>query len=204
MKHHPVVAAARRSLFTALASLLLASQLAGCVVVRDGHAPLVHPAAQPLPLSTRLKVFSEWRIAPTRGVAFEAAQDGPVYNEWFQRVVLETGCCTWVNREEEADLIISGQYRPDALPPLAASVTPLLVLASVPVTHVQDVNVRVQVFDRRHQRHTQHEASEQVFTAGWLPFVLLMPWLSPGQDDHLNPMRKLVLSLQQQGLLQPI
>lgn len=157
--------------------------------------------------ANKLKVFARWTSdALVDPVPDKALQTGAeLSKKSFEDAISASNCCTIVDHEAQADVLVDGiryikRDNLTAAPILLTGLT-LYLIPSWETTPFK-VSVRVQKgMDLR-----VYELEDSVTTIQWLPFLLAMPFANPltvSSEVEGNVYQTLVLKMKADGLLSP-
>lgn len=180
--------------------------LQGCAAFRGEKLPKVDATQLEVTQgSNKLKVFARWTsdalVDPVPDKALQVGSE--LSKKSFEDAIAASHCCTFVDQEAQADLLVDGiRYiktdKLTAAPVLLTGLT-LYLIPSWETTPFK-VSVRVQKgMDMR-----VYELEDSVTTIQWLPFILAMPFADPltvSSAVESNVYKTLVLKMKADGLL---
>ncbi|HET8871542.1 MAG TPA: hypothetical protein VFM48_13935 [Aquabacterium sp.] len=155
--------------------------------------------------TSKLKVFARWTSdALVDPVPEQALQTGAeLSKKSFEDAISASNCCTLVDQEAQADLLVDGvrYIKRDHLRAAPALLT-ALTLYLIPSWETTPFKVSVRVQKGMDLR--VYELEDSVTTIEWLPFLLAMPFANPltvSSEVEGHVYQTLVLKMKADGLL---
>ncbi|TGM43503.1 hypothetical protein EHQ75_04860 [Leptospira levettii] len=173
-----------------------------CATFKANILPLVEKDEYLSNKKEKVKVFSRWKFESPPGidpVSFTAIQ-----KTWFERAIIESGCCDIVEGPKEAQLVIDGLGFDHTSPWL---VLPRLFNASslTVIPFWQTVTLDIKVTATKGSKIKDYELKDSVTMVSWLPMIFVFPFTGgPGKNKEelvLNTYQTLVVRLKKDGYL---
>ncbi|HET8870385.1 MAG TPA: hypothetical protein VFM48_08065 [Aquabacterium sp.] len=187
---------------------VVALALPGCAAFRGEKLAKVDSTQLEVPHgATKLKVFARWTsdvlVDPVPEKALQAGAE--LSKKSFEDAIAASDCCTFVDQESQADLLVDGirYIKRDNLTAAPALLTGL-TLYLIPSWETTPFKVSVRAQKGMDMR--VYELEDSVTTIQWLPFILAMPFADPltvSSAVENNVYQTLVLKMKADGLLTP-
>ena len=173
-----------------------------CATFKGNKLPLVQHDEYINNKKEKVKVFSRWKFESPPGI--DPVAWAAIHKSWFDRAVLESGCCDLVEGPKEAQLVIDGVGFDDTS---AWLVLPRLFNASslTIIPFWQTVSVDIKVSAVKGNKNSNYELKDSVTIVSWLPMIFVFPFTGgPTKNKEellLNTYQTLVVNLRKDGYL---
>ncbi|MCW7463194.1 hypothetical protein [Leptospira limi] len=172
-----------------------------CASFRENNLPIAQESEYKTIKTEKIKVFSRWTYDTKEpdGVLWAAA-----HKSWFDKAILESGCCSLVEGPKEANLVVDGTAF-DRVNHLR--IIPLIFSASslTLIPYWQTMTVDIKVTANKGNKQNKYELRDSFTMFQWLPMIFLMPFTGTPVTNRdflfLNTYQNLVIQIKKDGLL---
>ncbi|ABZ94147.1 Hypothetical protein LBF_1640 [Leptospira biflexa serovar Patoc strain 'Patoc 1 (Ames)'] len=174
----------------------------GCATFKGNKLPLVQQDEYIHLKKEKVKVFSRWKYEAPQGI--DAVAMAAVHKSWFDKAMIESGCCEIVEGPKEAQLVIDGIGFDNTSPWLAL---PRIFNASslTVIPFWQTVTFELKVSASKGNKSNSYELKDTVTLVSWLPMIFVFPFTGgPTKNKEevlLNTYQTLVVNLRKDGYL---
>lgn len=175
--------------------------LGGCVSFKGNNLAAVNEANLRSATDVRTTVYSQW-TARYNQITTEAMDANA--KRRFDEVLDRSGCCTLVEREEDAEIIVRGTYgtRVNRLAGLAAGLTGF-TFGAIPSWATVRAQLSAEVSQGQTSR--RYDLRDSTTLVAWLPLIVAMPFtdnpIKAERELDENTFKSLVLRMHNDGLL---
>lgn len=173
-----------------------------CATFKANKLPLVQASDYVINKTERVKVFSRWKFESPPGI--DPVSWAAIHKSWFDKAIVESGCCDLVEGPKDAQLVIDGIGFDDTS---AWLVLPRLFNASslTVIPFWQTISVDIKVSAVKGNKNSTYELKDSVTMVSWLPMIFVFPFTgSPTKNKEelfLNTYQTLVVRLKKDGYL---
>ncbi|MCW7466545.1 hypothetical protein [Leptospira levettii] len=173
-----------------------------CATFKGNKLPIVQHDEYLTNKKEKIKVFSRWKFESPPGI--DPVSWAAIHKSWFDKAILESGCCDLVEGPKDAQLVIDGIGFDDTS---AWLVIPRLFNASslTVIPFWQTISVDIKVSVEKGNKNSTYELKDSVTMVSWLPMIFVFPFTgSPTKNKEelfLNTYQTLVVRLKKDGYL---
>ncbi|MCW7464063.1 hypothetical protein [Leptospira limi] len=175
--------------------------LNNCASFRENNLPIAQENDYKTIKTEKIKVFSRWTYNST---APDAVLWAAAHKSWFDKAILESGCCSLVEGPKDANIVVDGTAYDRVnylrtIPLILSSAT----LTILPYWQTMTVDIKVTVTKGNKQNNYELRDSYTMFQ--WLPMIVVMPFTglpNTNRDElFLNTYQNLVIQMKKNGNL---
>ncbi|TGM62405.1 hypothetical protein EHQ94_04630 [Leptospira meyeri] len=172
-----------------------------CASFKANKLPLVQESDFKSTKTEKIKVFSRWKYETTGadGAAWAAA-----HKSWFDKSILDSGCCELVEGPKEATLVVDGTAIDHNSPWL---IIPIIIngasLTVIPFW--QSITVDIKVSATKGNKTSTYALKDSFTYVSWLPMIFVYPFTGGAtknkEELFYNTYLNLVVQLKRDGHL---
>jgi hypothetical protein len=180
---------------------MMMTLLSYCASFRENNLPIAQDSDYKTVKTDKVKIFSRWNYDTTTqdGVLWAAA-----HKSWFDKAILESGCCIIVEGPKEANIVVDGtafdRVNYLRIIPLILSSSTLTIL---PYWQTQTVDIKVTA--TKGNKQTNYVLNDSYTFLQWLPMIFVMPFTGTPNTNRdelfLNTYQNLVIQIKKDGTL---
>lgn len=172
-----------------------------CASFRANNLPVIQDNEYLTPKTSKIKVFSRWNYVTSAndGVLWAAA-----HKSWFDKAVIESGCCEIVESPKDAAIVLDGTATDHTSPGL---MIPLIINASTLtiIPFWQTITADVKATATKGPKQTSYEVKDSFTYVSWLPMMFVYPFTggaAKNKEELLhNTHKNLFVQMKKDGLL---
>ncbi|EMY62947.1 hypothetical protein [Leptospira terpstrae] len=188
----------KKSILLLITSLSLISY---CGSFRENNIPTVKESEYKSDKTEKIKVFSRWTYNST---APDAIPRSDVHKRWFEKAILDSGCCIIVDKPTEATLVIDGAAF-DRSHPLRIVPLFINIFTAMAIPYWATTTVDIQVAVNKGNKKYEYQLKDSFTMVQWLPMVFVFPFtggpIKHRDELYINTYQALVVKIKKDGLL---
>ncbi len=187
--------------FVSLALGILTILVSSCASFKANNLPAAQEIDYKAVKTDKIKVFSRWNYETTTadGAIWAAA-----HKSWFDKAIIESGCCVIVEGPKDATLVVDGtavdHLNPWTIIPIIFNGASLTI-----IPFWQTIVVDIKVTANKGSKQSNYALNDSFTYVSWLPMIFVFPFTGgPTKNKEelfLNTYQNLVIQLKRDGNL---
>lgn len=177
------------------------SFLVNCASFRENNLPIAQDSDYKIVKNEKVKIFSRWTYNSTNP---DAVLWAAAHKSWFDKAILESGCCTLVEGPKEANIVVDGNAYDHTnnwrVIPLILSSSTLTILP-----YWQTITVDIKVTANKGNKQSNYALKDSYTMVQWLPMIFVFPFTGTPNKNRdelfLNTYQNLVIQMKKDGTL---
>jgi len=154
-------------------AFILIISLSGCIGSRAYKTPKVEANDLKISSAKKTKIFVKWKVSSA--VEHNRILVSKAHEKILKDYIIGMECCSIVQEENEADVVIDGGWYNDSGEPcnICATISGASMLI-IPSWGTSEMRVSATV--TKNKKTYTYDADDSLFFAFWLPFIVAMPF----------------------------
>ncbi|GBF43505.1 hypothetical protein LPTSP2_28060 [Leptospira ellinghausenii] len=188
----------KRSILLLILSLNLISY---CASFRENNISMVKDSDYKANKAEKIKVFRKWKYQSNGPDAIPRAD---FHKSWFDKAMVDSGCCIIVEKPTEATLVVDG-IAANHIHPMRDFFNLLSVATATVLPYWATTNVDIQVTVMKGNKKHEYKLKDSFTMVQWLPMIFVFPFTGTpikNRDElYLNTYQELVVQMKKDGVI---